>query len=408
LYILSVRKEKTANLISGLAIMLISGILYMWSVFQPYVMAHFGWSSGDVAMTSSLMIACFVIGNVLAGLVQEKFRPRNIVLLGGIMFAAGMLLTSFLTSAHPWMLYVTYSLISGLGVGAAYCTVLYALQKWYAAKTGMITGLTVCFFGLSVVILAPVARALLSGLGVPATFRMLSLVFILVILVAGHFVSQPSTSYYLSEASKVLRKDEFKQFRPSEMVRTPLYWLQVISMFLTSAAYLVLVPYITTIAVSRGMSEQMALVAVMGTGVGNSLGRIIAPSVSDKLGRTVTIILCCIISALACLAMISANGLLYVLAVFLIAFSYGGTSGTNPVIATELFGAKYSGTNYGLVMISIAASSVVFGKISAVVGASSGGDFTAVFILCAAVCVVPIVLMLLMRRFCMTHGGKRI
>ena len=63
----TIRKSKTQNLIAGLAVMLISGILYMWSVFQPYVMAHFGWSSGQVGMTSSLMIACFVIGNVLAG-----------------------------------------------------------------------------------------------------------------------------------------------------------------------------------------------------------------------------------------------------------------------------------------------------------------------------------------------------
>lgn len=403
-----VQKKKIQNLIAGLAIMLISGILYMWSVFQPYVMEHFGWSSGDVAMTSSLMIACFVIGNVLAGLVQEKFQPRNIVLLGGIMFALGMLLTSFLTEKYPWMLYVTYSLISGLGCGAAYCTVLSALQKWYAAKTGMITGLTVCFFGLSVVILAPVARSMLSSLGVPATFRILSLVFIAVILIAGHFVSKPSTEYYMAEASKVLRKDEFKQFTPTEMIRTPLYWFQVISMFLSTAAYLVLVPYITTIAISRGMSEQLALLAVMSTGVGNSLGRIIAPAVSDKIGRTITIIICCVISAAACLLMIQATGVLYILAVFLIAFSYGGPSGVNPVMSTELFGAKNSGTNYGLVMIALAFSSVVFGKISAVVGNSSGGDFTTVFVLCAVICIVPVVLMLLMRRFCWTHGGKRI
>ncbi len=404
----TIRKNKTQNLIAGLAIMLISGILYMWSVFQPYVMAHFGWSSGQVGMTSSLMIAFFVIGNVLAGLVQEKYRPRNIVLVGGVMFALGMLLTSFLSDRHPAMLYLTYSLISGLGCGFAYCTVLYALQKWYAARAGFITGLTVCFFGLSVVLLAPAARAMLSHLGVPATFRILSAIFIVVTLIAGHFVSQPSAEYYMAEASKVLSKDEFKQFRPAEMIKTPMYWLQIVSMFLSSGAYLVLVPYITTIAVGRGMSEHLALVAVMSTGIGNSIGRIIAPAVSDKLGRTITIVLCCIITAASCLLMISATGALYVAAVFLIAFAYGGTSGINPVISTELFGAKYSGTNYGLVMISIAASSVVFGRISAAVGGSAGGDFTGVFLLCAALCAVPVVLMLLMRRFCLTHGGKKI
>ena len=47
-------------------------------------------------------------------------------------------------------------------------------------------------------------------------------------------------------------------------------------------------------------------------------------------------------------------------------------------------------------------------SISAAVGGSAGGDFTGVFLLCAALCAVPVVLMLLMRRFCLTHGGKKI
>ena len=402
------KRQKYVVLAAGLALMLCEGILYMWSVFQPYVVEHHGWAAGDVAMTSALMIACFVAGNILGGLVQEKLPTRLIALTGSLMFCLGMFLTSLIGSGTPAMIYLTYSVISGLGCGLAYCTVLYALQKWFAAQNGLITGLTVAFFGLSVVVLSPVAEGLLSSFGVPFTFRALSLVFLAITGVSSLLMCKPSSEYYMREASKVLRKDEFKQFTPREMLRTPMYYQIVISMLMASAAYLVLVPFIKTIATDRGMSDSVALAAVMVTGVANAAGRILAPAVSDKLGRTNVLILCYVISAAACLMMIFATGPLYIAAVFLIAFTYGGTSGVNPVMATELFGAKHSGTNYGLVMISIAASSILFGKLSAVVGGSSSGSMTPVFVLCAVICVIPIVLMRMMHNFCLRKGGKRI
>lgn len=112
------------------------------------------------------------------------------------------------------------------------------------------------------------------------------------------------------------------------------------------------------------------------------------------------------ISALACIGLVFANtAATYLLAVFLVAFAYGGTSGINPVISTELFGAQNSGTNYGLVMISIAISSVLFGKLSAT--AAESASFTPIFLLCAGVCIVPVVLMSWLHWFC-GKAGKNI
>lgn len=402
---MSVNAKRNGTLVGGLLIMLCVGILYMWSIFQPYVVEHHGWAVGDVAMTSALMIACFVIGNILGGLVQMKFDPRAITLVGCLMFVGGIYLTSCIGNGNPWMLYLSYSVCSGLGCGFAYCTVLYALQKWFADKNGLITGITVFFFGASVMVLSPVVNKMLENLGLTETFRILAIVFGVITVICSFFVVQPDPSYYMEKASKVLNADEFKQFTPSEVLRTPIYYCQVVSMILSSGAYLVIIPFIKDIAMDRGMSSHIGVIAVMVTGAANAAGRILAPMVSDKLGRTRSIIACCVISALACVGLIFANtAATYLVAIFLVAFAYGGTSGINPVISTELFGAKNSGTNYGLVMISIAISSVLFGKISA---SAAGSSFTPIFILCAAVCVVPVVLMSWLHWFC-GKAGKNI
>lgn len=321
------------------------------------------------------------------------------------MFVGGIYLTSCIGNGNPWMLYLSYSVCSGLGCGFAYCTVLYALQKWFADKNGLITGITVFFFGASVMVLSPVVNKMLENLGLTETFRILAIVFGVITVICSFFVVQPDPSYYMEKASKVLSADEFKQFTPSEVLRTPIYYCQVVSMILSSGAYLVIIPFIKDIAMDRGMSSHIGVIAVMVTGAANAAGRILAPMVSDKLGRTRSIIACCVISALACVGLIFANtAATYLVAIFLVAFAYGGTSGINPVISTELFGAKNSGTNYGLVMISIAISSVLFGKISA---SAAGSSFTPIFILCAAVCVVPVVLMSWLHWFC-GKAGKNI
>ena len=246
---------------------------------------------------------------------------------------------------------------------------------------------------------------MLENMGLTETFRILAIVFGVITVICSFFVVQPDPAYYMEKASKVLRPDEFKQFTPSEVLRTPIYYCQVVSMILSSGAYLVIIPFIKDIAMDRGMSSHIGVIAVMVTGAANAAGRILAPMVSDKLGRTRSIVGCCVISALACVGLIFANtAAAYLAAIFLVAFAYGGTSGINPVISTELFGAKNSGTNYGLVMISIAISSVLFGKISA---SAAGSSFTPIFILCAGVCVVPVILMSWLHWFC-GKAGKNI
>lgn len=389
-------------LIAGTLIMLCVGILYMWSVFQPHVTAHHGWSPAQVSMTSSVMIACFVLGNIIAGLFQERIHPRITGIAGSVLFSLGLYLTSFVGSGAPFMLYLTYGVAGGLGCGLVYCAVLAVLQKWYAARMGFITGISVGFFGLSVVILSPVVEAMLRGIGLTDTFRVLALAFFVILTASSVFLRNPDKTYYYAEVTKAVKPENVRQFQPREMLRSASYYYIVISMFTSSAAYLVIIPFISTIAVSRGMSASAALAAVMGTGVANAAGRILAPTVSDKIGRTRTIIVCALISVVGCLLIISATGALYIAAVFLIALSYGGTGGTNPVITTELFGARYSGANYGLVLLSIAFSSVFFGRVAAALGA--GGDFTVVFILCALLCIVPIVMMILLRRRCLRLG----
>ena len=108
-------KTALSVLLATISIQLCIGILYMWGVFQPYVVAFHGWNASQVAMTSAFMIAVFVAGTIISGTVQEKINPRIVATTGSVLFCMGLFLTSLLPSGHYWLIYITYSGFSGLG-----------------------------------------------------------------------------------------------------------------------------------------------------------------------------------------------------------------------------------------------------------------------------------------------------
>lgn len=395
-----IKKKTLSVLLAAISCQLCVGILYMWGVFQPYVVTYYGCHPSQVAMTSAFMIAAFVAGTIISGMVQEIIAPNIVAFIGSFLFCAGIFLTSLLPSDHLWLVYITYSAISGIGCGLVFSISLAVVQKWYAAKVGLGTGLCVGAFGLSIVIFTPVTESLLSHMGVPLTFRILSIAFLFITMTASAFLKNPDKRYYYAEVTKIVPHENVKQFKPRQMLKSMSYYYILTSIFTISAAYLIIVPFIRTIAEARGMGTFIGLAAIMLSGIANALGRMLMPVVSDKIGRTTSIILCAIISSTACLYMIFAQGVWYIVSVFLIAFAYGGSSGVNPVITTDLFGARYSGANYGLVLIGIAASSIVFSSLSMKLSEDGikNGSFSLSLILSAVLCIVPIIMMILLKQ----------
>ena len=131
-----------------------------------------------------------------------------------------------------------------------------------------------------------------------------------------------------------------------------------------------LLPIIKTIALARGLSRELALTAVMVTGIANASGRVISAWLSDRVGRTATVIALCLVTCGASLWMNIAVGIPYIIAVFLIAFAYGGPSGIFPPLVREVFGSRHAGTNFGMVLMALGASSLVFSRVS---GSPLGG-----------------------------------
>ena len=344
-------------LITGAMLQLFLGIIYVWSVFVIPVSEFYEWDIAGVKLTSSFMLCFFVVGILIGGKLQGKIGASKVVLMGGLMLAAGMLATAFIPKDYAWLIYITYGIIGGFGVGSGYNAIISSAQKWFPQNRGFATGISVCAFGFSTVIFAPLVEALIKQYGLQNTFTILSAAFFVVVLALFRFITLPDDAGAGAAASALLQK---KQYTMSEVLRTKEFYFITLSLMFATAAFFILNPSFKTLAVERGLDPAAGTLLVMITGVANALGRLGTPLLSDKIGREKAALTIITITALGALSLCFVQGILFMVAVAVVAFCYGGYSGIYPVITADYFGIKNVGSNYGAVMVGFAISALAF------------------------------------------------
>lgn len=374
--------------IGCLLVQLCVGILYLWSVFKQSAIGYFGWDDGSVNLVASFMLFGFCLGSLTGGMVQDRIGPKPVCVAGVSLFGGGILLSSFLPASAPIaVFYLTYCLIAGTGTGFAYGAVLSCMQKWFPHKRGFATGLAASAFGLSTVVFSPIISFLLGTLSLPATLRILAAIFLVVGLGACTQISLPDQEYLdrLNLPAKNISVE--KSMTPVEVLRSLPFWLFFFGSFLYNGTWNMLTPLIKGLGIERGLSEGVAVLCVSLTGITNAAGRLLMASLSDKLGRITTLLLMCATTLTSALLLIFVGEYAYLAVVLLTAFAFGGQAAISPATSTELFGSKYSATNYGLLMMSLGFSSMLFNAISNALY-SATGSYATTFLMGATTAVL--------------------
>ena len=79
--------NRWAILVYGMICMLIMGICYTYSLFQPYIMEHFSVASASASLPYTIFIAVFCVGNFFGGVMQRKMSLKTVLIIGyALMF----------------------------------------------------------------------------------------------------------------------------------------------------------------------------------------------------------------------------------------------------------------------------------------------------------------------------------
>lgn len=383
--------------VGAILIQLCLGAIYAWSVFRIPLQNKLNISPTQASLPFSFVLIFFAIATVIGGRWQDKAGPR-IAIAGGILLGLGMILASFAKNLFALVLF--YGVISGIGIGIAYVCPISAGVKWFPDKRGLITGLSVAGFGAGALIVGPVARALIDSIGVFNTFRVLGIIFFVLVCIGALILRNPPAGYIPKgwNPPKIAASTKI-DFSASEMLSTGQFYLIWFMYFIGCASGLMIIGQTSPIGQELAKyTKETAALGVSLLAIFNALGRIFWGRVSDSFGRMRTLFLMFLICGLAILSynFISALPIWFWFGISFVGFCFGGYLALFPAITADFFGTKSVGINYGFVFTAYGVGGLLSNIFAPRVKELTGG-YTLAFIITGILCLIGAILTFLLK-----------
>ncbi|MBS4016133.1 MAG: OFA family MFS transporter [Candidatus Latescibacteria bacterium] len=394
--------EKVFNrwliVVGAILIQLCLGAIYAWSVFRIPLQDKLDITPTQASLPFSFVLIFFALSTVIGGRWQDKSGPRTVAIAGGIMLGIGMILASFAKSLAAVILF--YGVVSGIGIGLAYVCPISAGVKWFPDKRGLITGLSVAGFGAGALIVAPLARSLIDTIGVFNTFRILGIIFFVLVFIGALILRNPPAGYkpvgWNPPAVTASRKVDFSA---KEMLSTGQFYLIWLMYFIGCASGLMVIGQTSPIGQELAKyTKEAAALGVSLLAIFNALGRIFWGKISDSFGRMKTLFLMFLICGLAILSynLIATAPVWFWFGISLVGFCFGGYLALFPAITADLFGTKSVGVNYGFVFTAYGVGGLLSNIFAPRVKELTGG-YSVAFIVTGILCLIGAILTFLVK-----------
>ncbi len=331
------------------------GAVYAWSVFQQPLMDHYGASSSTVKLTFSIAILALGFAAFAGGLWMGSAGPRIVAMTGGILYGAGIFLASF-SESSLFILYLTYGLLGGIGIGLGYIVPIATLIKWFPDKRGFITGVAVAGFGAGALVTAPIAKVLTQSMGVFSTFALLGILYLVMVVGSALFMRNPPEGWrpagWQPDTTQRAGTSGI-EFDFGDAIKTWQWFALWALLFLNVTAGISVISEADPMAQEiAGVSPIVAAGLVSIISIANGAGRFLWAWLSDAIGRKWVFFVMFLLQAVLFILLPIIGSVYFVLAVlaFIIVSCYGGGFGTMPAFAADYFGPTNVGKIYGLML----------------------------------------------------------
>lgn len=304
-------------------------VAYSFAVFFPAFEAEFGASRAHVSLVFSLCAFLYFLLGAPGGVLADRHGTRAVALVGVACLAAGLLAASQAKSVE--VLYLTYSLGLGIGLGFTYVPSVAAVQPWFERRRVLASGIAVSGIGVGNLVGPPLAAWGIDALGWRGAY----------LAMAG------VTVVACGLAAFAIRNRPAGQGRPMDGTTLPQamrqsnFWVLYVTLGLSGFGCFVPMVHVGRYAVDAGHPETFAVLLVSLIGVGSLAGRFLVGSLAARLGRMRSLaFLYLAMGAMLLLWWTTTNA--WILAVMAVGFgmSYGGFVATFPSVVMDLFGAR--------------------------------------------------------------------
>lgn len=341
------------------------GSIYAWSVFASSMAEYLSAlhntviTTGDLAIVYTIANSVGPITMISGGWFNDRFGPRKVILIGGLMFGGGTLLSGFAGSIG--FLIVTYGLIGGLGLGMAYGCTISSCVKFFPDKRGLVGGITTAAYGLSSVILPPVITVIVGQSDATFAFKIIGIVF-MVIICGCAFLTEKCPEGFVPDGwtppVESVKKTTGRDYNWKAMLQSPVFYSMILLLTCGAFCGMMIISQASAVASGMiGMTAAVAGIAVSVLALFNAAGRLAAGWLSDRIGRINTLTVACVISIFGLLFLYFSGAgsvVTFYAGIALVGICFGAFMGVFPGFTADQFGARNNSVNYGIMFIGFA------------------------------------------------------
>ena len=314
------------------------GAAYSFAAFFAAFQTEFSASRAHVALVFSVAAFLWFSLGAPGGMLADRFGPRRVALTGVVCLVAALGLASVAQSLE--VLYLTYSIGIGVGVGLTYVPSVGAVQPWFERNRAFASGLAISGIGAGNFLGPLLANWLIGSLGWRAAYQVLALGVLLLAGAAALAIDDDPSRHGAVGAPRTDRAT-LPGATLGEALRSEAFWILYASGVLACVGLFVPMVHLASYAQDAGFSEGEGVALVSLIGLGSLVGRFTIGGIADRLGRQPS--LAAMYAGLGVMLIVwwLANTY-WLLAVFAFLFGafYGGFVALSPTIMMDLYGPR--------------------------------------------------------------------
>ena len=360
-----------------LVMMTISSPQYVWTLFTKPLAGVTGASLPALQVTFTLLIVLQTFFSPAQGWLIEKFSPRIMIAIGTLLSGIGWVLAAYATTL--WQLYLTYGLFCGIGTGVVYVGIIGLMVRWFPDRRGFATGLVAAGYGMGAMFTSFPISAMLDASGYQRTLITFGIILGAVGVAAALGLRSPRPEEVPTPSARVIASTG-RDTKPTDMLKTPLFWLMFVMMTMMSTGGLMVTSNFANFARDFGVADALVLgmaalpLALTFDRLMNGFTRPFFGWVSDNIGRENTMGLAFVLEgcAIALLIYFRENPLAFVFLSGVVFFGWGEIFSLFPSTLTDSFGTGHATTNYGFLYMAQGIGSILGGPVAALLREQTG------------------------------------
>ena len=355
-----------------LIVVVSAGIFISFGVFLNPLLDSFGWTRGTVSLAYSIFMLTGGIGTLTIGGLVERYSIRKILLVGGLIHAAGIMLTSL--TSQLWHLYVFYGVLASLGRSTFVISYVTLVNRWFNDKRGIAMGFIMSGQGMGPFLFSPLATYIIVTYSWQTAFFVIGLMMALGIVVATFFIRNhpadvgqralgappalsPTTT---SQAAKPAPSRQDKAW--GQVLRLENFWLLSLTHLFCCVCHAIPLVHLAAFANVAGLSAFAAAWVLGIMGLTSFVGRLFWGFFADKYGSRFALMMTTLLQAAFMLWLINAaDPVVFFLYAVCWGFGYAGVTMQYGIIARDVFPTHLRGQAFAGV------------SCAAMIGMASGG-----------------------------------